>query len=217
MDIVLAICGMAGGILCAVGDVLFDLKGPGNRKLGTSGNIDSSWARMSYGRFGASLLCAFVGAPGIALGIVALAHHVMAAQAGLGWALFLMGIAVASGGIFLHTVLCVQAVVYKGIIETGTFEVADHALEQLYRQVMAPFVLTLLLEVAVSACVVAAVLGGSAGVPAWCALLNPVVFTLVGLAFRKLDGERFRDLPGIVMPSLGCGCLGLVALLAALA
>ena len=55
--------GLAGGLLCATGDILFDLKGRGNQKLGTSKNIDSNWTKMadwrqfdaiqSYGKFDA--------------------------------------------------------------------------------------------------------------------------------------------------------------------
>ena len=40
INIIFGILGIAGGVLCAVGDILFDLKGKGNKKLGTSGNID---------------------------------------------------------------------------------------------------------------------------------------------------------------------------------
>ena len=39
--------GLAGGLLCATGDILFDLKGRGNQKLGTSKNIDSNWTKMA--------------------------------------------------------------------------------------------------------------------------------------------------------------------------
>ena len=59
-----SILGLCGGLLCCVGDILFDLKGAGNEKLGTSKNIDSNWMRMSEWRFGASILCAFFGDAG---------------------------------------------------------------------------------------------------------------------------------------------------------
>ena len=39
---------IARGILCTVGDMLFDLKGKGNKKLGTSRNIDINWINMPY-------------------------------------------------------------------------------------------------------------------------------------------------------------------------
>lgn len=39
---------LVGGLLCCVGDLLFDLKGKGNEKLGTSKNIDSNWNSSIY-------------------------------------------------------------------------------------------------------------------------------------------------------------------------
>jgi len=35
-NLIFSIAGLIGGLLCCVGDVLFDLKGAGNQKLGTS-------------------------------------------------------------------------------------------------------------------------------------------------------------------------------------
>lgn len=40
MNLILSIMCLVGGLLCCVGDLLFDLKGKGNEKLGTSKNID---------------------------------------------------------------------------------------------------------------------------------------------------------------------------------
>lgn len=217
MNVVFAVCGMVGGLLCAAGDILFDLKGKGNQKLGTSKNIDSNWINMSDWRFGASILCAFAGALGIALGILSLANQIIESNAVLGWTVYIMGIFFCEGGFFLHTMLCIQAVIYKGIMEKSDFETADYTLEKMYRRIMIPFVVTLLVEVATDVCVIAAILLGYLNVPKWCVLLNGVFFIFVGPIFRKIDKERFQDLPGIVMPSLGCGCLGLVSLLSLLA
>lgn len=36
MNLIFSLMGILGGILCAIGDVLLDLKGSGNQKLGTS-------------------------------------------------------------------------------------------------------------------------------------------------------------------------------------
>lgn len=54
MNLIFSIMGLVGGLLCCTGDILFDLKGKGNKKLGTSKNIDSNWSEMSEWRFGAS-------------------------------------------------------------------------------------------------------------------------------------------------------------------
>lgn len=63
MHEVFSVLGIAGVILCAIGDLFLDLKGKGNRKLGTSGFIDSKWVNMAYWRFGVSILFAFAGLP----------------------------------------------------------------------------------------------------------------------------------------------------------
>ena len=55
MYLVFSISGLIGELLCCVGDVLFDLKGKGNEKLGTSKNIDSNWVKMADWRFGLSM------------------------------------------------------------------------------------------------------------------------------------------------------------------
>lgn len=48
MIILLARLGILGGLLCATADLLLDLKGPRNRKLGKMGMIDSEWEHMGY-------------------------------------------------------------------------------------------------------------------------------------------------------------------------
>ena len=83
MNIIFGILGIAGGILCAVGDMLLDLKGKGNRKLGTSVNIDSNWLNMSYWRFGASILVAFLGGALIGFGFYSLVSQMNDVSSGM--------------------------------------------------------------------------------------------------------------------------------------
>lgn len=61
MLMIFSVLGLIGGILCAVGDILFDLKGKGNQKTGLGGNVDTNWIKMSDWRFVASIICAFSG------------------------------------------------------------------------------------------------------------------------------------------------------------
>lgn len=91
MNMVFSILGLLGGVLCAVGDLLFDLKGKGNKKLGTSGNIDSNWSRMAYWRFGASILLAFFGDALLGLGFLSLVNQIQPINSGLAGALALCG------------------------------------------------------------------------------------------------------------------------------
>ncbi|WP_024861145.1 DUF6796 family protein [Ruminococcus flavefaciens] len=60
MYLVFSILGLIGGLLCCTGDILFDLKGKGNEKLGTSKNIDSNWIKMADWRFGLSIALAMI-------------------------------------------------------------------------------------------------------------------------------------------------------------
>ncbi|HIW82211.1 MAG TPA: hypothetical protein H9742_11970 [Candidatus Acetatifactor stercoripullorum] len=61
MNLIFAILGICGGVIAGIGDMLLDLKGKGNQKLGTSKNIDSNWLNMSEWRFRASVICGLVG------------------------------------------------------------------------------------------------------------------------------------------------------------
>lgn len=215
-NMIFSILGLLGGILCAVGDILFDLKGKGNRKLGTSGNIDSNWVNMPYWRFGASILVAFVGDTLIGFGFYSLmkqmeaAHGVLAALTGI------CGYVSVVAGFFVHTVLCIQPIFYKKIMETDQFALADEALEAYYKAVLPPFLIGYGFIFAGTVCVIVAILTGALAVPAWFVLLNPFVFLLVGVGLRKASPERFYDLPGIVMPSLGMGMFGLIGIISLL-
>ena len=119
MNLIFSIMGLVGGLLCCIGDVLFDLKGQGNEKLGTSKNIDSNWSKMAEWCFCLSILC----------------------------------------------VMFVD-------------------------------------------------LNDSLGVPKWMALLNSIVFLIAGVLFRKINPNKFQDLPGIIMPSLCLAIIGVIRIVA---
>ena len=217
-NLLFSICGLVGGLLCCVGDMLFDFKGPGNKKLGTSKNIDSNWMNMAEWRFGASILFALVGIIGVGFGFYSIANQIYAEHSALSIVLAVTGYAGVVGGFFVHSVLCIQAVIFKRIMSGGqkNFELADHTLEGLYKTVMLPFFLMYLLLMIADICVTVAVLIRALPVPLWMALLNSVVFLLIGLLFRKLNPKKFQDLPGIIMPSLGLAMVGLIGIAALL-
>lgn len=98
------------------------------------------------------------------------------------------------GGLFVHGLLCIQAIIYKRITDNGktNFEIAD-------------------------ICVVIAVLSGALDVPKYMALLNSIVFLIIGAVFRKINPDKFQDLPGIIMPSLGLAMIGIIGIVAYLA
>ena len=63
-------------------------------------------------------------------------------------------------------------------------------------------------------CVMFVDLNDSLGVPKWMALLNSIVFLIAGVLFRKINPNKFQDLPGIIMPSLCLAIIGVIGIVA---
>lgn len=216
MNLIFSIMALIGGLLCCVGDVLFDLKGKGNKKLGTSKNIDSNWNKMAEWRFGLSIIFAMFGVILLGFGFYAIGDMVRENNIILSNWIFVTGFIGCIGGLFVHSLLCIQAVVYKRITDNGkrNFELADNTLEGFYKTIMFPFFLTYSVLMIADICIAVAVLSGALGVPRWMALLNSIVFLLIGMLFRKINPDKFQDLPGIIMPSLGLAMIGVIGIVA---
>ena len=203
MNLIFSSMALIGGLLCCVGDVLFDLKGKGNKKLGTSKNIDSNWSKMAEWRFGLSIIFAMFGVILLGFGFYAIGDMIRENNIILSNWIFVTGFIGCIGGLFVHSLLCIQAVIYKRITDNGkrNFELADNTLEGFYKTIMFPFFLTYSVLMIADICIAVAVLSGALGVPRWMALLNSIVFLLIGMLFRKINPDKFQDLPGIIMPS----------------
>ena len=212
MNMLFSILGLTGGILCAVGDILFDLKGKNNQKLGISGNIDSNWINMAYWRFGMSIMVAFIGDALIGFGFYSLVSQMEGGNSVLAAVTAICGYVSVIAGFFVHTVLCIQPIIYKKIMETDNFKLADDTLEAYYKAVLPPFVIGYGFMFAATVCVIVGIFTGVLDVPKWFVLLNPFVFLLVGAGLRKVKPELFYDLPGIILPSLGMGMFGLIGI-----
>ena len=207
---------LIGGLLCCIGDLLFDLKGKGNEKLRTSKNIDSNWSKMSEWRFGLSIIFAMFGVILIGFGFYAIADMIRGNNVILSNLILITGFIGCIGGLFIHSMLCVQAVIYKRITDNGksNFELADNTLEGFYKTIIFPFMLIYCVLMFADICVAVAVLNGALGVPKWMALLNSIVFLIIGVLFRKINPNKFQDLPGIIMPSLGLAMIGVIGIVA---
>lgn len=216
MNLLFSYLGLAGGVLCAIGDILLDLKGKDNQKLGKSGNIDSSWTRMAYWRFGVSIMLAFCGVVLIGFGIYSLADQIKPKNSALAGIIAVLGYVGVVSGLFNHGVLCLQAVIYKKIMESDNFDLADTTLEAYYKAITPPFFVGCLFILVEAVCVAAAVALKYLAVPAWFVVLNPLAFLIIGICLRKLKKEWFYDLPGIVLPSLGLGMYGLIGIVSLL-
>lgn len=103
MNLIFSIMGLFGRLLCCTGDILFDLKGKGNKKLGTSKNIDSNWSKMSEWRFGVSIICAMIGIILTGFGFYAIADMIRENDLVLSNIILITGFIGCIGGLFVIT------------------------------------------------------------------------------------------------------------------
>ena len=204
MNLIFAILGIFGGIIAGTGDMLLDLKGKGNEKLGTSKNIDSNWLKMSEWRFRASVICGLIGCPLGGLGYISLANQIEPADYTLAFVFKMATFVGTMGGFFIHTFLSVQPIIYKRIMKTKQFELADDVLEGLYAAIKIPFfLLYLILAFVPTACMIIAIFNGFLDVPKWMVLMNPIVTTIIGWILRAVNKDVFYDMPAIIMSNVG--------------
>jgi hypothetical protein len=213
MYLLFSALGLIGGLLCCTGDILFDLKGKGNEKLGTSKNIDSNWLKMADWRFGLSIALALIGDALVGLGFYSIGMQIAETHSSLGYLTIGFGYFGAMTGIFIHAFLCVQALIYKGAMIHGDLQIADDILEKIYKQIMPTFLLGYAALLVPTVLVIIAILNGALDVPKICVLLNPIVFLIIGTTCRKIDPVKFQDLPGIIMPSFGLSMFGVIGIL----
>lgn len=214
----LGICGVIGGCLCVIGDVLFDWKGKGNVKSGPSGMIDSNWLKMGAWRFKASILVAALGVPLYLLGFLGMSRQLAQSSPLLGNLFLVFAVIGSSGGLFIHGLVCCFPLISQVLAKLG---VADEVLEQLvdtiFKVVKLPFMVMFCSLVIVTSMIIMLAMGtGNLAVPDIFYWLNPLMLMLIGWLFRLINKERFADLPGIVMPSVGIAMIGVMTVISAL-
>lgn len=208
MYMTLSVLGLIGGVLCAIGDMLLDLKGKGNQKLGKNGLVDSKWEYMSEWRFKVSVLVVMIAVPLYATGLWSLSEQIGGTIGVILKPITFWG---SMGGFFIHAFLCLMPIVYKNSADK---EQAVTLIDKMYSTIKIPFlILYFVLTLATTVLVEIAIVNGSLDVPWFCMLLNPIVFLIVGISLRFVKYELFCDLPGICMPSLGLGMFGLIGMI----
>lgn len=208
MYMTLSILGLIGGILCAMADMLLDLKGKNNKKLGENRIIDSNWEYMSEWRFKLSVLVVMIAVPLYAVGLWSLSEQIGGT---IGMVLKPVTFVGSMGGFFIHAFLCLLPIVYKS---SSDKEQAVVIIDKMYSTIKIPFlILYLVLTLATTVLVVIAIINGSLNVPWFCLLVNPIVFMIIGILLRFVKYDLFYDLPGICMPSLGLGMFGLIGII----
>jgi len=210
----MAMIGITGGLLCAVADLLLDLKGPGNKKLGKMKVIDSMWKDMTPWRFVASIICAMFAVPMYTFGFWALMnhlggdHHVLAVTMKI---IFTCG---AMGGFMIHTFLCCMPTIYRDIMVEDRFELAEKVILDFFRNIYVPFFGLYTMLVIIPAIAVMMMIGiGILPLPLWTMIMNPLVIQIIGLLFRATKLKCFIDAPSCCAASIGLACYGVLALM----
>ncbi|MFI3237904.1 MAG: DUF6796 family protein [Lachnospiraceae bacterium] len=214
LNLVYSILGLLGGITCAIGDILLDLKGKDNVKLGKSSMIESNWTKMANIRFKISIVLGFFGSFMCSLGLYSLSRQILGQDEVLAEVLLLVTIIMAMTGFFIHTFCCIAPITYKAVITGENFELADHTIETLFGAVkILFFILYLFIMLVPTAITIYCILSGLIHVPIWFVILNPFVFLIIGVLLRLAFPKYCYDLPGICMPSLGIGMFGLIGMI----
>lgn len=212
MDFILGMIGLAGGILCAIADILLDLKGNNNVKIGKYGIIDSNWVNMAGWRFSLSVAVAAIAVPMYYMGIIAMTNQLQAANRLLGTSFWVAGTVGAIGGLFIHATLCYFPMIYKRLAKDNQSELAENIINGIFNSIKIPFITVfVLLTIVTSVIIVIAIIRDYLAIPAYFIILNPLGLMLIGFLFRKINSRVFADLPGICMPSIGLGMIGLAA------
>lgn len=213
-DRIMAIIGIAGGIICAVADCLLDIKGADNRKLGVKKIIDSKWAEMAPWRFVASDICVMFAVPMYTMGFWALMNQIAESHHTLALAMKIIFSCGAMGGFMIHTFVCLTPGIYRNIMRQSTFELAEKVIMDAFRTITVPFfTLYAMLVIVPSVAVIYMIVAGILPLPIWCAVMNPLVFQVIGLALRATKCKLFIDAPSICAASLGLASYGVLALM----
>lgn len=214
MITILGIVGIIGGLLCAVADLLLDLKGPQNKKLGKMGIIDSEWEKMAHWRFVWSDIIAMLAVPMYSCGFIALIMILQKEYPMVATVLSVIFLIGAMGGFMIHTFLCLQPTIYRKIIEKTDQDLAVDVIQSAFRQIYVPFfTLYSMLVIIPAMAVMGLIIGGFIHAPLWCAILNPVVFQIIGFIFRATKWDMFIDAPSCCAASLGLATYGLLAVI----
>ncbi|MFI3201482.1 MAG: DUF6796 family protein [Eubacteriales bacterium] len=214
LNLVYSIIGLLGGIFCAIGDLLLDLKGKDNVKVGNSQFIESNWVKMSNWRFKVSIVFGCMGSFMIGIGVYSLGNQIATSNFFLSEILILVAILTAMTGFFVHSMICINPIIYKAVLSKGDNDLAEYTLNEVASAIIVVFgLLYSIIILLPTGIIIYCILNNLLDVPTWFVMLNPVVFLLIGVISRKIYLKWFYELPGIVMPSLGFGMFGLIGII----
>jgi len=217
-NFVFGIFGIIGGLLCAFADILFDLKGKNNVKSSPVRIIDSNWQIMSEWRFNVSILVAAIGVPLYSFSFLGMANQLAQSNKTVAMAFLVFSVVGASGGLFIHTSICLLPIISKTLTKNGVNkDIVENVIVRIYNTVKIPLsIMFFSLVIATSAVLIYAIFRSYLNVPFIFVFLNPLGLILTGWVFRLINKKIFSDLPGIIMPSVGIAMIGFMTVLTTL-
>ncbi|MFV0529593.1 MAG: DUF6796 family protein [Lachnospiraceae bacterium] len=215
VDFVLGIIGLCGGLLCAVADILLDLKGKGNEKCGPGGIIDTNWDKMALWRFKGSIWLASISVPMYLMGCVAMYRQLAERNIVVANVFGICAVVGSCSTLFIHATLCYLPIISKTLsAEQVAQETTFKTIRALYQAIIVPFlVFWLLLVAGLSGIIIYAIVTGALVLHWGFIILTPLALVLIGMSLRLMNKRIFADLPGICMPSIGLAMIGLMAAL----
>ncbi|KAL6628111.1 hypothetical protein U3516DRAFT_621733 [Neocallimastix sp. 'constans'] len=208
VDLIYSIIGFFGGLLCCVADILLDLKGKDNKAVG---HVHSNWNKMSLWRFHWSINLAIIAIPMYNLGLISLGNQVAIISPVVGFIFKALGYLSNAGAVFIHVSICYGPCIYKGIKDKKS---GEEAINALLNAAQNPFIILYLFEIfGISGTIAYALIKNYIQLSNFFILLTPLCTFTIGITLRKIKYSWFYDLPGIIMPSFGMSCIGLIGAL----
>lgn len=128
--------------------------------------------------------------------------------------LFIISIIIGGiGGFFVHSLLCIIPIFFQELRKTTNEERSCDIIQIIWNIVAIPFVLLYFILVPVSSLlVITSIFQGILNIPIWFALLNPLVFQILGVILRQICPKYCYDFPSICMGSFGLSMYGVISL-----
>jgi len=208
LNLLLSTFGVVGGLIMCISDMLLDLKGKDNKEVN---NINSSWKKMAIWRFHWSIILSTIGVPMAGLGLFSLSYQIADISLTLSLLFKILGFIGSVGGVFVHSVLCFAPCIYKSLQDKKS---AEQALNGFFNAAQIPFLFyALFLNFGNTGAVAYALYKNYLHLSNFYVLLTPFPLLIFGIILRKVKHSWFYDLPGIIMPSFGIACIGLIGIL----
>jgi hypothetical protein len=190
----LALIGIVGGLLFAIGDLFSYLLPNCNNEI----KIYTDWANMSMWRLACSLYLGCLGTVLLLIGFYSLYNIVKSSCSRFAkymYGLILSGIALTSIGHFF--IACIMPMTFKGAIQAGASIEMAKSLSMCWENYINPLKIFVVIVVVLlqSIMMVTLIAKGKIQCPKWMMVLNPIVLSIISIPISiLLNGTGFEGI-----------------------